>query len=313
MKYPVRERHRVLYYKGGEDRLNKVTRNRLTAYSFLLPNLIGFIVFTLLPVFAALGLSFVRWDSYSPLKYVGLRNFEMMFSDSSFKIAFWNTLYFTGLTVPLTVLVALLLALVLNKAFRGVKFIRSIHFFPHVASTIAVAVVWQFLYNPDMGPINHFLRAVGVASPPRWTSSVTWAMPAVIIMTVWKSAGYYMMMFLAGLQGIPGHLYEVATIDGATSWQKFRYVTLPLLTPTMFFVVTMNLIYSFKVFDQIHIMTQGGPGRATSVLVYYIYVQAFVNQNFGYASAMATTFFLIILGFTIVQFRLQEKWVKYLD
>jgi ABC-type sugar transport system permease subunit len=120
-------------------------------------------------------------------------------------------------------------------------------------------------------------------------------------------------MFLAGLQGIPQHLYEVATIDGATAWQKFRSVTLPLLTPTLFFVLTMNLIYSFKVFDQIYIMTQGGPGRATSVLVYYIYTQAFVNQNFGYASAMATVFFLLILGVTIVQFRMQEKWVNYLD
>ncbi|HHT48528.1 MAG TPA: sugar ABC transporter permease [Firmicutes bacterium] len=293
--------------------LKKTTRNRLTAYCFLLPNLLGFLVFTLLPVFTALGLSFMRWDSYSPIKYVGLRNFATMFRDSSFIIAFWNTLYFTGLTVPLTVIFALLLALALNKGFRSIKIIRAIHFFPHVASLIAVAVVWQFLYHPDMGPINHFLRAIGIATPPRWTASATWAMPAVIIMTVWKSAGYYMTMFLAGLQAIPDHLYEVATIDGASPWQKFRYVTLPLLTPTLFFVLTMNLIYSFKVFDQIHIMTQGGPGRATSVLVYYIYVQAFVNQNFGYASAMATTFFLIILGFTILQFRLQERWVTYLN
>ncbi|MDI9421098.1 MAG: sugar ABC transporter permease [Bacillota bacterium] len=289
------------------------SRNRLTAYCFLLPNLIGFVTFTLLPVLAALGLSFMRWDSYSPISFVGLRNFQLMLKDSSFKIAFWNTLYFTGLTVPLTIVAALALALVLNKGLRSVKIFRSIHFFPHVASTIAVAVVWQFLYHPDMGPINHFLRAIGIGDPPRWTASVTWAMPAVILMSVWKSAGYYMVMFLAGLQGIPQHLYEVATIDGATAWQKFRSVTLPLLTPTLFFVLTMNLIYSFKVFDQIYIMTQGGPGRATSVLVYYIYTQAFVNQNFGYASAMATVFFLLILGVTIVQFRMQEKWVNYLD
>ncbi len=288
-------------------------RNRLVAYCFLLPNFIGFVIFTLLPVLAALGLSFMRWDSYSPIKYVGLRNFETMFRDSSFKIAFWNTLYFTGLTVPLTIVAALILALALNKGLRSVKIFRSIHFFPHIASTIAVAVVWQFLYHPDMGPINQFLRLVGIADPPRWTASVKWAMPAVILMSVWKSAGYYMVMFLAGLQGIPQHLYEVATIDGATSWQKFKSVTLPLLTPTLFFVLTMNLIYSFKVFDQIYIMTEGGPGRATLVLVYYIYVQAFVNQNFGYASAMAAVFFLLILGVTIVQFRMQEKWVNYLD
>lgn len=154
---------------------------------------------------------------------------------------------------------------------------------------------------------------MGVTDPPRWTASVTWAMPAVIIMGVWKSAGYYMIMFLAGLQGIPNHLYEAATIDGANGWHRFRYVTLPLLTPTLFFVIIMNLIYSFKVFDQIYIMTQGGPGRATSVLVYYIYVQAFVNQNFGYASAMAFVLFLILLVITIVQFRLQEKWVQFVN
>ncbi len=293
--------------------MKRTTRNRLVAYSFLLPNFIGFLIFTLIPVLAALGLSFVKWDSYSPMQFVGLRNFQIMLKDSSFKIAFWNTLYFTGLTVPLTIVVSLVLALALNKGLRSVKIFRAIHFFPHVASTIAVAVVWQFLYHPDMGPINQFLRIIGITDPPRWTASTTWAMPAVIIMSVWKSAGYYMVMFLAGLQGIPPHLYEVATIDGATAWQKFRYVTLPLLTPTLFFVLTMNLIYSFKVFDQIYIMTEGGPGRATMVLVYYIYLQAFVNQNFGYASAMAAVFFLLILGVTIVQFRLQEKWVTYLD
>ena len=290
-----------------------IRRNRLIAYCFLLPNLVGFIVFTLIPVLAALGLSFMRWDSYNPVSFVGLHNFKMMLVDSSFKIAFWNTLYFTGVTVPLTILAALILALALNRGLRGLSIFRAIHFFPHIASTIAVAVVWQFLYNPDMGPINSFLMALGMTDPPRWTSSVTWAMPAVILMTVWKSAGYYMVMFLAGLQGIPFHLYEAATIDGATSWQKFRYVTFPLLTPTLFFVLTMNLIYSFKVFDQIYIMTEGGPVRATTVLVYYIYQQAFVNWNFGYASAMATVFFLIILVITIFQFRFQEKWVYYLD
>lgn len=293
--------------------MKKTTRNRIIAYSFILPNLIGFITFTLIPVLAALGLSFMRWDSYSPIRFVGLRNFSVMFSDSSFKIAFWNTLYFTGATVPLTLVVALFLALALNSALKGIEIFRAVHFFPHIASTIAVAVVWRFLYHPEMGPINQILRSVGISDPPRWISSVTWAMPAVIIMSVWKSAGYYMIMFLAGLQSIPGHLYEAALIDGANSWHKFRYVTLPLLTPTTFFVLTMTLINSFKVFDQIYTMTEGGPGRATSVLVYYIYVQAFVNQNFGYASAMATVFFLLILGVTIAQFRMQERWVTYLD
>lgn len=289
------------------------TRNRLVAYGFLLPNLIGFIVFTLIPVIAALGISFMRWDSYNPIEFVGFRNFQIMLRDSSFRIAFWNTLYYTGLTVPLTVVIALALALALNRGLRGLPIFRAIHFFPHIASTVAVAVVWQFLYHPDMGPINMFLKWIGFSDPPRWTASVTWAMPAVILMSVWKSAGYYMIMFLAGLQAIPGYLYEAATIDGAGAWSRFRYVTLPLLTPTLFFVIIINLIFSFKVFDQIYIMTQGGPGRATTVLVYYIYLQAFINQNFGYASAMAFVLFVILLAITIVQFRLQERWVQFVD
>ncbi len=288
-------------------------RNRITAYCFLLPNLAGFVVFTLIPVVAALGLSFMRWDSYNPTQFVGLQNFQTMTRDSSFRISFWNTLYFTFATVPLTVVASLILALALDKGVKGLEIFRAIHFFPHIASTVAVAVVWQFLYNADMGPINMLLRTIGVMDPPRWTASVTWAMPAVILMSVWKSAGYHMIMFLAGLQGIPNHLYEAAIIDGANSWHRFRFVTLPLLTPTLFFVIIMNLIYSFKVFDQIYIMTQGGPGRATSVLVYYIYVQAFVNQNFGYASAMAFVLFLVLLGITIMQFRLQEKWVQFVN
>lgn len=288
-------------------------RNRIVAYGFLLPNLAGFVVFTLIPVATALALSFMRWDSYNPIEFIGLRNFQTLLRDSTFRIALWNTLYYTGVTVPLTVVVALVLALALHRGLMGLPIFRAIHFFPHIASTVAVAVVWQFLYHPDMGPINMFLKAVGFGSPPRWTASVTWAMPAVILMSVWKSAGYYMIMFLAGLQAIPGYLYEAATIDGAGAWGRFRYITLPLLTPTLFFVLVINLINSFKVFDQIYIMTRGGPGRATTVLVYYIYLQAFVNQNFGYASAMAFVLFLILLIITVFQFRLQERWVQFVD
>lgn len=297
----------------GDDPVKRTWRNRLVAYGFLLPNFVGFVVFTLVPVASALLLSFMRWDSYNPVTFAGLRNFQTLLRDGTFRIALWNTLYYTGVTVPLTVVVALALALALHRGLVGLPAFRAIHFFPHIASTVAVAVVWQFLYHPDMGPINLFLKAVGVDAPPRWMASVAWAMPAVILMSVWKSAGYYMVMFLAGLQAIPGYLYDAATIDGAGGWARFRYITLPLLTPTLFFVIVINLINSFKVFDQIFIMTRGGPGRATTVLVYYIYLQAFVNQNFGYASAMAFVLFLIVLVVTVFQFRLQERWVQYVD
>lgn len=288
-------------------------KNRRTAYAFLLPNFIGFLVFTLIPVIFSLILSFTDWDGSNPIEFVGLKNFKRMLKDSGFIISFWNTIYYTLCTVPLTIILALVLAVILNKGLRGIKFFRAVHFFPHIASVVAIAVVWQFLYNPEMGPINSVLRAIGISNPPRWTSSAKWAMPAVIIMSVWKSAGYYMVMFLAGLQGIPSHLYEAAKIDGANWWERFKHVTLPMLSPTTFFVTIMCIINSFKVFDQIYMMTEGGPGRATSVLVYYIYNQAFVNFKFGYASAIALVFFALILFVTIIQYKNQEKWVNYMN
>ncbi|WP_094548485.1 carbohydrate ABC transporter permease [Petroclostridium xylanilyticum] len=288
-----------------------IQRNRITAYCFLLPNFIGFFIFTFIPVLAAFVLSFMQWDSANPAKFIGLKNFELMFKDSSFIISFWNTICYTFTTVPLTIIVALALAVALNNGVKGITVFRAIHFFPHVASIVAISVVWQFLYNADFGPINMFLKTMGINDPPRWTASVQWAMPAVIIMSVWKSAGYYMVMFLSGLKSISNQLYEAATIDGANAWEKFWSITLPMLSPTMFFVVIMCLINSFKVFDQIYIMTEGGPGRATSVLVYQIYSQAFINFKFGYASAMALILFLIIFIITFIQFRFQEKWVNY--
>lgn len=288
-----------------------INRNRITAFWFLLPNLIGFVVFTLIPVIAAFVLSFMRWDGANEAVFIGLRNFQLLLKDSSFNISFWNTIYYTAANVSLTVAVSLALANVLNRGIKGVVLFRAIHFFPHIAAIVAVSVVWQFLYHAEFGPINMTLKSIGIDNPPRWTASTTWAMPAVIFMTVWKSVGYYMIMFLAGLQGIPNYLYEAATIDGANCWKKFWYVTLPMLSPTMFFVVIICIINSFKVFDQIYIMTSGGPGRATSVLVYQIYTQAFINYRFGYASAMALVLFLLVFIVTIFQFRAQEKWVNY--
>lgn len=290
-----------------------IRRNRRNAYCFLLPNLIGFILFTFIPVISAFVLSFMQWDGANTATFIGLDNFKQLFNDSTFIISFWNTIYYSLATVPLTIVTSLILAILLNKGIKGLKFFRALHFFPHIASIVAVAVVWQFLYNPDLGPINMFLKTIGIINPPRWTASVDWAMPAVILMSVWKSSGYYMVMFLAGLQGIPNSLYEVADIDGASAFKKFWYVTLPMLSPTMFFVVIVCLINSFKVFTQIYIMTEGGPGRATSVLVYTIYNQAFLNFKFGYASAMALVLFAMVFIISVIQFKVQEKWVNYVN
>ncbi len=283
----------------------------LTAYAFLLPNILGFVTLTLIPIVAAFGLSFLDWDFANPAKFVGLRNFMRLARDSGFKISLKNTIYYSAVSVPLTIVFALFLAALLNQRVRGIKFFRTIYFFPEISSIIAVAVVWNMLYHPTMGPINSFLRSIGIDNPPGWTASVKWAMPAVILMSVWKQVGYYTVIFLAGLQGIPEQLYEAATIDGANSWQKFRYITLPMLSPTTFLVSILLVINSFKVFDQIVIMTDGGPGRATNVLVYYIYYQAFLLFRFGYASAIATVLFALVLIVTIVQFRMEKKWVHY--
>lgn len=284
---------------------------RLTAYAFLLPNTLGFVTLTLIPIVAAFGLSFLDWDFANPAKFVGLRNFMRLARDSGFKISLKNTIYYSAVSVPLTIVFALFLAALLNQRVRGIKFFRTIYFFPEISSIIAVAVVWNMLYHPTMGPINSFLRSIGIDNPPGWTASVKWAMPAVILMSVWKQVGYYTVIFLAGLQGIPEQLDQAATIDGANSWQKFRYITLPMLSPTTFLVSILLVINSFKVFDQIVIMTDGGPGRATNVLVYYIYYQAFLLFRFGYASAIATVLFALVLIVTIVQFRMEKKWVHY--
>ena len=280
--------------------------------AFLLPNLIGFLLFTLIPVMTAFVLSFMEWDSANPAKFVGLKNFMALFRTRSFRVALWNTIYYTVGVVPLTIVVSLALAVLFSKPIRGIAFFRAAHYFPYLASIVAVAGVWQFLYNADAGPINMFLKSIGVANPPRWTASTTWAMPAVIIMNVWRSCGYYMIMFVSGIQAIPSHLYEAAMLDGAGGFQRFRYVTLPMLSPTMFFVSIICIINSFKVFGAIYVMTQGGPGGSTSVLVYEIYTQAFSNFKFGFASAEALVLFLLIFIVTLIQYRGQEKWVNYM-
>lgn len=297
---------------NGKRQLKRNNSKRKTAYLFLLPNFIGFLMFTLIPVLAALFLCFVRWDSANPMCFVGIKNFMRLFHDQTFKISLWNTIYYTVVSVPLTMGISLILAILLDKIVRGVKLLRTIYFFPYITSMVAVAIVWNMLYNPSLGPINGFLRELGIANPPGWTASSDWAMMAIILMSVWKQLGYYMVIYLAGLQGIPKHLYEAATIDGANAWQRFRYITIPMLTPTTFFVSIMLIIGSFKVFTQVMVMTGGGPGRASNVLVVHIYNQAFLYNRFGYASAIAMVLFLIVITITILQFKKEEKWVNYM-
>ncbi|WP_043622778.1 carbohydrate ABC transporter permease [Nonomuraea candida] len=288
-------------------RRTRAWRDILVGWSFILPNFLGFALFTLIPMLAAFALAFLDWDSYSTPEWVGLKNFQRMLGDENFHVALGNTLYYAAGHIPLTLVAALGLALVLDRKLRGMAFFRTAAFFPYVTSLVAVAIVWNMLFNPTAGPVNQVLGALGVDAPPRWVASTDWAMPAVIVTSVWRDMGYYMVLYLAGLQTIPKEYYEAATVDGAGAWQRFWSITLPSLRPTTFFVLVMLTIQSFKVLDLIVVMTEGGPGRSTKVLAQLVYEQGIREGRFGYSSAIALVLFLIVLTATLIQFRLNER------
>ncbi|GIP35190.1 carbohydrate ABC transporter permease [Paenibacillus sp. J2TS4] len=292
-------------------RLQSAGRARLIGYTFLLPNILGFLIFILFPVIASFLMSFTEWNGFGKIEWIGLDNYIRLWSDENFRISFWNSLVMTVVSVPATLFLSILAAVALNRGIRGMKLFRTAMFLPHITSTIAIAVVWQLLFNPTMGPINGFLHSIGVDNAPGWLSSTKWALISVIIVNIWHSVGYYMVLYLAGLQGIPRDLYEAAEIDGAGKVSQFTNITIPMLSPVIFFTVIMAVINSFKVFDLIFMLTQGGPGRSTRVLVYDIYYTAFQRYEFGYASAMAYILFALILVITLIQFRGQKKWVHY--
>jgi len=285
----------------------RVVRNTAIGWSFILPNFVGFGVLTLVPVALLFYYAFTDWNIFGGAQWSGLANFEQMAGDSSFWTALRNTFYYTAVHVPLTLAVSLGLALVLNRKLRGVAFFRTVAFFPYITAIVAAAQVWNMLFSPDFGPINEFLRGLGVDHPPGWTVSAGWAMPAVILVGVWRDMGYYMLIFLAGLQTVPAQLHEASTIDGANAWQRFWNVTLPCLRPTTFFVTVMLTIGSFKVFDVILLMTDGGPGQSTLVLSQYVFQKGFEENQFGYASAVSIVLFAICFLVTILQFVVNKR------
>jgi len=286
-----------------------IIKKNLVAYSFIAPNFIGFALFTLVPMIFAFILAFLDWDGspYNPMHFVGFKNFVDLADDGQFTAAFRNTLVYTVQTVPFTLVTSLLLALLLNQKCKGRNFFRTVSFFPYVASMVAVTAVWNMLFNPGMGPVNELLRKLGVENPPGWSADKDWAMTTIVQFSVWKYMGYYMILYLAGLQGINPELYEAANLDGCNGWQRFWNVTVPQLSATTFFVVVMLVIQCFKVYDIVYMVTQGGPGTATLVMVYDIYNKAFVYSSFGAASAEAIVLFALVLGVTLVQFRGQHK------
>jgi len=286
----------------------------LIAYSFILPNFLGFAVFTLVPMVFSLVLSLAEWKGVGAVKFVGLENFTRLFADEAFMRALVNTVVYTALTVPLTIVAALALAVLLNSEIRGRNFFRTVSFFPYVASLVAVAIVWRFLFSPAVGPVNMILsNLLGKASTdmPAWTSATGPAMFFVVFFSVWKNMGYYMVIYLAGLQGVNADLYEAAALDGANKWRQFRHVTLPQIAPTTFFVLMMLVISSFKVYDIFLNLFAGGDNQlsnATRVIVYQIYNTAFRGLDYGYASAMSIVLFVIVLGVTLIQFRGEKKY-----
>lgn len=282
----------------------RTNRENLIAYSFIAPNFIGFCVFTLVPMAFAIALAFCSWDGVHSIEFIGLKNFADLLHDNTFKKAFVNTIVYSAGTVPLTMVCSLGLAILLNQNVRLRNFFRTVSFFPYVASLVAVAAVWNMIFSPSLGPVNMLLSSLGVENLPRWAAGKDTAMITVILFSVWKNMGYYMVIYLAGLQGTNPDLREAAELDGAGRWRIFWNVTLPQLRPTTFFVVIMLTISSFKVYDQMYMITQGGPGNATITLVYDIYNVAFVNTpKYGYASAISMVLFVLVLIVTLIQFK----------
>lgn len=287
-------------------------RENLAGFMFLLPSLIGFAVLKLYPVVFALLMSFCKWDlisGYDQIQWVGLANFSAMLSDRYVGIAFSNTLRYVLMVVPGQLILGVIFAVILDKCVYFKQYFRTTFFMPYIANMVAVSVVWMAMFHPSQGPVNSILRAIGISNPPGWLSSREWALPTIALMSIWTGMGYCIVVNMAALQGIPTELYESAKIDGANAFQSFFRITLPLLSPTTFFLMLIKIIGTFQVFGPVKLMTQGGPGRATTVVVYQIYREAFQYYKIGYASVLTLVLFVIIMLVTLLQMKLQKKWV----
>jgi multiple sugar transport system permease protein len=280
------------------------------ALLFLAPTLIGLAVLSAGPILATLGISLTSWDMLTAPKFVGLDNYLHLLDDERFGMALRNTFFYTAVSVPLGLVLALGLATALNRQIRGIAWIRTMYFLPLVTSATAVALVWLWMYSPT-GLLNHVLGLLGIPAH-RWVADPTLAMPSIIAMSVWQGLPANVIIFLAGLQAIPSEYYDAASVDGAGRRGRFRHITLPLLTPSLFFTGILALIGAFQVFDQVYVMANPGkPGEATITLVYFIYENGFRNFKMGYAGAASWILFLIVAVFTVLYFRTQDRWVHY--
>ena len=285
-------------------------RYALTVLVFLAPSAVPLVLFTLVPMLRALWTSLHQWNLLAPMKWVGLDNYLHLLQDPETHRAFANTAYYIAGYLPLVYLGGLGLALALNAAIPLRNFLRGIYFLPVVASWIVVALIWRWLLNPSVGIVNYLLGLIGITGPGWWTDPA-WAMPSIILASAWKDLGFVMVILLAGLQGIPQDLYEAARVDGAGWWSRLFHITMPMLSPTTFFVVVISLINGFQVFDQVYAMTGGGPAGASTVVVQQVYDLTFRYGQAGMASALSWLLFLVVLAFTIVQLIGQRRWVNY--
>lgn len=291
--------------------LNKKSRDTVTVVLFLLPSLILFGVFVYYALAYNLYLSTTSWNFLTPNKnFIGLKNYVKLFSNKIFWHVLWNTTYYALGTIILSLSTGLFLAILLNMAIPLRGFFRTIFFSPYITTMAAMALLWVWIYEPTYGILNYALEIFHITGP-HWLTDPDWAMPALILMNVWKESGYVMVIYLAGLTNIDRSLYEAAEIDGASKWRQFWRITLPLLSPTTFFLVITSFLNAFKSFDQVAVMTAGGPANATNNLSYYIYEQAFKCFKAGYAASVAVVFFIILLIFTMIQMKLQNRWVHY--
>lgn len=292
------------------SRAGRRRHTTLVAAAFLLPSAVPLAVFTLYPMFGALWVSLHKWNLLSPMEWVGLDNYTKLLADPDTLNAFGNTLYYIIGYLPLVYFGGLSLAIALNNRLPARGLLRGIYFLPVITSWIVVALVWRWLLNPEVGIVNFALSRIGVEGPG-WWADPSWSMPSIILASAWKDLGFVMIILLAGLQAIPTDLYEAARVDGAGWWRRLFHITLPMLTPSTFFVIVISMINGFQVFDQVYAMTGGGPAGSSTVVVQKVYDLTFRYSRAGEASALSWLLFLLVLAATLIQIRGQRKWVNY--
>lgn len=283
---------------------------KIIPYLFIAPNYIGFMIFILMPLMYSLVVSFTDFNmfkGFSNSTFVGFENYVTMFTDANFIQALKNNILYAIVTIPVMMGLAVLIAPVLNKKTYCSKALRAMFFLPYITSIVAVAAIWKIIFNPSQGILNQLLLGLGFQSVPGWFGDLNWALPSIMIIGIWIGLGYNIIIYMSGLQGISGELYEAARIDGANGRQEFFYITVPLLKSTTFFLLITNVINSFQVFGTVNIMTKGGPGTSTLVLAYYMYINGFKYNKMGYASAQGWFLLLLILSITLIQWKIQKK------